>query len=58
VRSCLFGSDDLVFDVVVVVLSPASGTQAVHVILDVVVTELTYLTSYMLARGPVPAFFK
>lgn len=39
----LFGRDDLVFDVLVVVGPPARGTQAVHVVLDIVVAELTYL---------------
>lgn len=41
--SCLFGGDDLVFDVLVVVRSSTRGTQAVHVVLDIVVAELTYL---------------
>lgn len=39
----LFGRDDLVFDVLVVVGPPARRAQAVHVVLDIVVAELTYL---------------
>ena len=43
--SCLFGGDDLVFDILVVVGSPTCRTQAVHVVLYVVVAELTYLVA-------------
>ena len=39
----LFGRDDLVLDVLVVVGPPARGAQAVHVVLDIVVAELTDL---------------
>lgn len=43
VYSCLFGGDDFVLDVFVVVGSPTGGAQAVHVVLDIVVAELAYL---------------
>lgn len=39
----LFGRDDLVLDVLVVVGPPARRAQAVHVVLDIVVAELTDL---------------
>jgi hypothetical protein len=45
--SCLFGSNDFVLDVLVVVGSPTCRTQAVHVVLDIVVAELTYLQHFV-----------
>jgi hypothetical protein len=39
----LFGRDDLVFDVLVVVGPPARRAQAVHVVLDIIIAELTDL---------------
>ena len=39
----LFGADNLPFDALVVVRSSACRTEAVHVVLDVIVAELTYL---------------
>lgn len=43
VYGCLLGGDDFVLDVLVVVRSSTRGTEAVHVVLDIVVAELTYL---------------
>lgn len=39
----LFRTDNLPFDALIIVRSSASGTQAIHVVLDVVVAELTHL---------------
>ena len=43
VRRAFLWCNNLVLDVVVIVLPSTCGTQAVHVILDIVVAELTYL---------------
>lgn len=51
----LFGADDFPLDVFLIVRSSACGAQAIHVILDIVVTELAYLetaSQSSFERGP------